>query len=213
MWTAGITAAGTIGAAHIATRYAGRPAIAGLLKGVPIALLAALVAAEPSVVGERYRWLVFAALLCSLAGDLCLVFRRGFVPGLLSFLVAHVLYVTAFAPVGPGTAAAAGIFGAMSAFGMVMVGYLWRHLGRMRVPVMVYVIVIIVMGWSAVRRGLAPGAPGPSGMLALVGALFFMVSDGVLAVARFARAFPAADAVVMTTYYLAQALIALSVRA
>jgi uncharacterized membrane protein YhhN len=40
-----------------------------------------------------------------------------------------------------------------------------------------------------------------------------MVSDGVLAVDRFVRRFAAADAVVMTTYYAAQILIALSVRA
>jgi len=93
-----------------------------------------------------------------------------------------------------------------------MLGYLWPHLGRERAPVAVYVSVIAVMGWRAAVRALAAGTPAPSGALALIGAIVFMLSDGLLATDRFARAFRTADAAVMTTYYAAQALIALSVR-
>jgi uncharacterized membrane protein YhhN len=92
-----------------------------------------------------------------------------------------------------------------------MLAYLWPHLGRQRVPVAVYVSVIAIMGWRAAAR--AGPAPALSGALALAGALLFMVSDGLLAVDRFARPFRAGDAAVMTTYYAAQTLIALSVRA
>jgi uncharacterized membrane protein YhhN len=210
MWTWGVSAAVAIGAAHIAARYAAARRLAGLLKAVPIALLAALVAAEPAAIGERYRWLVFAALLCSLAGDLWLVFPGGFVPGLASFLVAHLLYIGAFAPGGAWDTDAWLLLLPFVFFAIVMLTYLWPHLGRQRIPVVIYVTVIAAMGWrAAVRAGLAPA---PSGALALAGALFFMLSDGLLAVDRFSRPFRAADAAVMTTYYAAQMLIALSVR-
>src|SRR5207253_7591702 len=97
--------------------------------------------------------------------------------------------------------------------GLGMLAYLWPHLGKDRLPVLVYVAVIVAMGWRAAARALAPGIPESSGTLAFAGAVVFMVSDGVLATERFARAFAAADAVVMITYYAAQILIALSVRA
>src|SRR5205809_56507 len=90
--------------------------------------------------------------------------------------------------------------------------YLWPHLGRERAPVAVYVSVIAVMGWRAAVRALAASPPPASGGLALAGALLFMLSDGLLATDRFARRLRAAEAAVMTTYYAAQTLIALSVR-
>jgi uncharacterized membrane protein YhhN len=212
MWPVGVAIAGVVGVAHVAARYAGRPALAGLLKAIPIAILAALVAAEPAVVSTRYRWLVFVGLLWSLGGDLWLVFPSGFVPGLVNFLVAHVLYVVAFAPGAGRDARTAVLLLPFLVFGGAMLAYLWPHLGKDRVPVAVYVAVILVMGWRAATRAWVPGTPEPSGTLALAGALLFMTSDGVLAVDRFARRFAAADGVVMTTYYAAQMLIALSVR-
>ena len=88
---------------------------------------------------------------------------------------------------------------------------LWPHLGRLRGPVLVYVVVIGAMAWTAARRAASPATPAPSGVLALAGALVFMASDGVLAVDRFARRFHPAHALVMVTYYAAQTLIAASV--
>jgi uncharacterized membrane protein YhhN len=213
MWTAGIAAAGVVGAGHIAARYAGSRPVAAALKAIPIALLAAFVAMEPAVVSERYRWLVFAALLWSLGGDLWLVFPGGFVPGLLNFLVAHVLYIAAFASGGSAGGTAVLVLLLFLAGGLAMLAYLWPHLGKDRILVLVYVGAIVAMGWRAAARALAPGVPEPSGTLALTGAIVFMVSDGVLAIDRFARPFAAADGVVMITYYAAQILMAVSVRA
>src|SRR5437773_6917384 len=106
MWSGGVALVLVLGAAHVAARAAGARAVADLSKAVPIALLAGLVAAEPAPVGQAYRWLVFAGLLCSLGGDVWLLFPRGFVAGLFNFLVAHPLYPAAFAPGGPWNASA-----------------------------------------------------------------------------------------------------------
>src|SRR5690242_20731500 len=100
MWSWGVPLAVVLGATHIVARYAGRPRLGASLKAVPIALLAALVALSPETIGERYRWLLVAALVCSLAGDLWLLFPRGFIQGLACFLAAHVLYLVAFMPSG-----------------------------------------------------------------------------------------------------------------
>ncbi len=212
MWSGGVALVLVLGAAHVAARAAGARAAADLSKAVPIALLAGLVAAEPAPVGQAYRWLVFAGLLCSLGGDVWLLFPRGFVAGLFNFLVAHLLYIAAFAPGGPWNASAWALLAPFALVSLATLRYLWPHLGRERAPVAVYVSVIAVMGWRAAVRALAASPPPASGGLALAGALLFMLSDGLLATDRFARRLRAAEAAVMTTYYAAQTLIALSVR-
>src|SRR2546426_3694903 len=87
MWSGGVALVLVLGAAHVAARAAGARAVADLSKAVPIALLAGLVATEPAPVGQAYRWLVFAGLLCSLGGDVWLLFPRGFVAGLAGLLL------------------------------------------------------------------------------------------------------------------------------
>jgi uncharacterized membrane protein YhhN len=212
MWTVGIALVVALGAAHVTARLADARGIGDLLKAVPIAILAALVALGRAPVDTTYRWLVLAGLLWSLAGDLWLLFPRGFVPGLLSFLIAHVFYISAFAPAGTWAPSTWALLLPFALGSLVMLGYLWPHLGRERAPVVVYVSVIAVMGWRAAVRALSTATPASSGALALAGALLFLVSDGLLATDRFARPFRTADAAVMTTYYAAQTLIALSIR-
>jgi uncharacterized membrane protein YhhN len=211
MQTWGIAAAVVVGAAHIAARYAGAATLAGALKAIPILLLLLLVAGESAPVSDAYRWLVVGALVCSMAGDIFLVFPGRFRAGLASFLLAHVLYVVAFAPPSGANAASLMILVPFAAFAGAMLAVLSPHLGRDRIPVIVYVTVITLMGWRAALRALDPGSPSPSDAVALIGALFFMASDGVLAYDRFVRRFALAPAVIMTTYYAAQVLIALSV--
>src|SRR6059036_3876182 len=138
MWSGGVALVLVLGGAHVAARTAGARAAADLSKAMPIVLLAGLVATEPAPVGQAYRWLVFAGLLCSLGGDVSLLFPNGFVPGLASFLVAHILYIGAFAP---GGGPAWGLLVPFAVFGIAMLAVLWRHLGKDRVPVSTYVAV------------------------------------------------------------------------
>lgn len=211
MQTLGVAAAVAVGSAHIVARYRGASTLAGILKAIPILLLVLLVAAEPAPVSDAYRWLVAGALVFSMAGDIFLVFPGRFQAGLASFLMAHVLYVIAFAPPTGMTGGSFLVLLPFVAFAGAMLAILWPHLGRDRAPVVVYVTVITLMGWRAALRALDPAMPSPSATLALAGALFFMASDGVLSYDRFVRRFALAPAIIMTTYYTAQVLIALSV--
>lgn len=200
-----------LGLGHILARYAGAARLAGALKPLPIASLALVTALLETTVGSSYRGLVVVALLWSMLGDIWLIFPRHFVPGLVSFFVAHLFYIAAFAPAGGWDAPAWLRLGPFALAGGLMFAYLRPRLGRLRWAVAAYLIVLVVMGWRAAARVGAPEVPHPSGLLALVGACFFMASDSVLAVDRFARSFAGAAAAVMVTYYTAQTLLALSV--
>lgn len=209
MTVAVVAAVGMIGTAHLVAYYAPRKAVAGALKAIPILLLAWTVASAGDLVAPGYGRLVAMGLVASAIGDLCLVSERGFVPGLASFLVAHVLYLLAFLPAGEGVA-----WPALVGLGLFVPGFLRLLLphvpGGLRVPVVVYVGVIAVMAWAAVRRDETPATPSPSDLLAMIGALSFMTSDAILAWDRFVRRLPFGHGWVMITYYGAQLLIAAS---
>jgi uncharacterized membrane protein YhhN len=199
-----------VGTAHLLAYYAGQRGLAGVLKALPILALAGVAATTAPSVGAGYATLVTAGLLWSAVGDVCLVWPERFTLGLASFLIAHLCYLAAFVIGGLGGMA----WPWLVAIGVVAAGLLavlWPHLGQVRGAVLVYVAVIAAMAWTAARRTDLAATPDPSGALALAGALVFMVSDGVLAVDRFARRFHLAHAVVMVTYYAAQTLIAASV--
>jgi uncharacterized membrane protein YhhN len=197
-----------LGAAHVVARYAGARLVAGVLKPLPILILAVLVAHAAGGPTAWYAPLVVAGLCCSMAGDVLLVFRRGFVPGLASFLAAHACYTAAFAPLGRWDAGAWLAALPLLVAAAVFLRWLWPHLGRVRRAVVVYAVVIVAMAWRALAAAAVAPAAGTAS--ALAGALLFMVSDGLLATDRFARPFRSAGAAVMITYYAAQLLIAAS---
>ena len=200
--------AAVLGVAHLAGDATARRALTGFTKPLPVALGLLWAVTLPEPVSAPYRWLVVVGLACSMVGDVCLLDDARFVPGLASFLLAHLLYLAAFVPTGGLVWPPLFVIGAVSA---VLLGVLWPHLGGMRGPVVAYVTVIGAMAWQAVVRALGPATPSPSGALAAVGAVVFMTSDATLALDRFAHRFRGAHAVVMVTYYAAQLAIAASV--
>lgn len=206
-WTLALVVA--LGAAHIVARTQGRTGLAGVLKPLPIALLAAAML-RVGVTDTSYRNLVVAALLASMAGDVLLIFHGRFVAGLLCFFAAHLLYITAFAPAVRLDGSAWALLVPFLGFAALVVRYLWPHLGRYRAPVMGYVSVISAMGWLATLRALEGEVAPASAALALLGAYSFMASDTILAVDRFARPVRGRHVAVMGTYYAAQVLLALS---
>jgi len=184
----------------------------------PLTMLFILaIAAQPSLgASDAYQGLLLAGLLFSLAGDVFLMLPSDrFIAGLGSFFVGHIFYVGAFGvDVGLATAGTRepAILLGFLALGAAVYGYLWPRLADMKIPVAAYVLAIVAMAWQATARWMGVAGPEESkALLACVGAFLFLISDSVLAVNRFRRPFPAAEAVVLGTYFLAQLLIALSV--
>lgn len=75
----------------------------------------------------------------------------------------------------------------------------------MQFPVLMYAIIICVMALMAVNRYGKVNIF--SFKLILYGALFFLLSDSVLAVNKFAQPIPQGGALIMATYMIAQYLI------
>lgn len=154
---------------------------------------------------QQYKLLIVGGLVCSLVGDVFLMWpRERFVAGLVSFLVAHLFYVAAFAS-GVG---AWSIWWAVAlvVYGASMLWILWCGFGRLKAAVAVYVAAILLMAWAALSRW--PGVDG--GAWAAAGALLFVASDSSLAWNRFKGEFEGAQALILSTYFAAQWLIAVS---
>lgn len=200
-----------LGASHIVARYTGHRQLAFWLKPLPIFLFMALALLASPPLSTTYRVLILLGLLFSATGDVLLALPQDrFILGLASFLVAHLCYIAAFSSRGAfhltWWVLAIGVL-----YGAIMLAVLWPAVtGPLRIPVAAYMLVILVMGWLAVEQWLATRDTGA--LLAMIGALFFIASDSLLALNRFRAPFAAADAAVMLTYYAAQWLIALSVQ-
>lgn len=161
----------------------------------------------------KYKRLIVAGLLFSVTGDVFLLLKGNlwFVLGLFSFLIGHVIYITAFVQrrqfsrmhvlvlipiILYAVFLLNGLHGGI--FADETKGYegLW-------IPVIAYVIVISSMLWCAtISRN----------KLAVTGAILFVISDSLLAWNMFVTPMPwLGRHGVMITYYLAQFLIASSI--
>lgn len=169
----------------------------------PLATLGVIAYAWPrgsATPGVR-RW-VLIGLLASLAGDVALLWpQAGFLPGLVSFLLAHLAYLWAFTRVRR--------FGASWApfvlYAVVAGAVLWSLWpgvpAALRAPVVAYVLALAAMAAQAAvlwRAGVARGA-----VLALGGALF-LLSDALLANNKFAGPLPLASLWILASYWAAQ---------
>lgn len=164
--------------------------------------------------GDGYSRAICIGLVASLAGDVFLLWpQQGFLPGLISFLIAHLLYLYAFTDGMRRGFAPAPALGYI-AYAAIALAFLWEHLpGGLRVPVVVYIAALLAMAAAAASRALR-AAPADVGLarVAALGAGLFVISDTTLAFNKFAGPIPFANAIVLTTYWLAQWAIASSLR-
>jgi len=170
-----------------------------------ILLIAAL---APAPISRTYQVAIVCGLVFSLAGDVFLMLRRDhFLAGLASFLVAHICYIVAFAGTS-GTPDSFVVLVALAAYGLLLLRRLWRNLGKYRVPVAIYAFVLLAMvaGAHAQLRQFGDARA----WVALMGAVLFMISDSVLALDRFETRNKSRQMVVLSTYFVAQWLIAIS---
>ena len=156
------------------------------------------------------KW-ILAALLFSLAGDALLMFEEKnsifFLLGLSSFLLAHIFYIVFFHVVrvrekikgNPWLLVVVVIYYA------ILINLLSPYLADMKIPVLVYGIVISFMLMMAMHMLFIKNKR--AGRWMMFGALLFVVSDSVLAINKFYQSFEAAGVLIMLTYGLAQLFI------
>ncbi len=155
-----------------------------------------------------YKILILIGLVFCLGGDVFLMLPvKYFIMGLASFLIGHIFYIVAFVIDG-GFLLSLWLL-PLLVYGVFIYWLLHPHLSKMRGPVIAYVVIILTMAWQALAHWSLWHTT--SALLAASGAVFFVISDSILAVDRFRGKFRSARVLVLSTYWLAQWLIALSV--
>lgn len=209
MWIYSLSTLVVISAAlTISAEYRGPRRTLYFVKPLTILLIILLAWIPKYPVSHAYKYLIIAGLICSLIGDVFLMLPSDrFVHGLICFLIAHLFYAAAFLFEGNR---AVSLWAALPlvVYGGIMLSCLWRGLGKMKAPVMVYMLALLLMAWIASSRYLVTGQSGS--LLAAVGAILFVASDSILAVDKFRNGFRIAQLLILTTYFVAQCLIALS---
>ena len=147
----------------------------------------------------------------SVAGDVFLMVPRDlFIAGLAAFLLAHLAYIVGLNPTPPPVSAftlvATGILVLIVswAYARLNKGLAARGAAALRLPVLVYAIVISLMVLSALVTLIRPEWHPTHAALVAGGAVLFLISDLTLAWDRFVAPVFRADLKVIITYHLAQ---------
>lgn len=181
-----------------------------LLKPLTTLLIVGIAASQGGTQAAQYRELIIGALLVSTLGDVCLMFpgHAWFAAGLGSFLLAHLLFVGAFIR-GLHPIAVPAYAWLVVPYGAALLWFLLPRAGPLKIPVMIYCAAIGAMVLAAAARQSGLGTP--SALCALLGALLFLASDSALAMRQFGGPYAGAQALILSTYWLAVGLIASSV--
>jgi alkenylglycerophosphocholine hydrolase len=148
------------------------------------------------------RWLLGLALCFATLGDVLLDWPGNyFVPGLCAFLVTQLLYAKLFArdwqrPFALNATTKMLAVGVLL-FSIVLTAWMWPSLGKLAVPVMVYIGALTLMVESALLAQFKT-------KWIVWGAVLFMISDSLIGVNRFKMDVPLRDYLVWATYYLGQ---------
>ncbi|MCJ8290861.1 MAG: lysoplasmalogenase [Crocinitomicaceae bacterium] len=146
-----------------------------------------------------YSELMIVALLFSLIGDVFLISKKYFLPGLSSFLLAHICFTIGFAS----------IYGfdwnAVSLVPLVIIAgvyynFLRKDLKKYSIPVLVYMTVIVVMNWQAINLSISSGELVFLGIA--FGSILFSFSDSILAYNKFKKPFKIAEILILASYWI-----------
>jgi uncharacterized membrane protein YhhN len=151
-----------------------------------------------------YGVIITCGLLLSFFGDITLMlpWDKALPLGMAFFLLAHIIYGFGFMRIDPFSPADVILAAAILLFGLIIFTLLYPNLGKMRIPVLTYVIAISFMLW----RALLTGSP-----LIMIGALLFYLADGMESYSRFMNKSAWIRPVYLSLYYAGQLLIALSI--
>jgi uncharacterized membrane protein YhhN len=170
-----------------------------VIKAIPAICLAVLALITVSSMTGK---LLFVSLLFCAAGDVALELEAGkyFIVGLGLFLIAQIMFIVTFSRDFKMQRPRIPIIVILAIYAIAIASIMTSSLGEMAIPVYCYLIVITLMGIFAALRGA-------KNKFTLYGAASFIVSDSIIAINKFMIPVPAADYIVMITYYLALFLI------
>lgn len=184
---------------------AGNRAIYMLLKPLTTILIMSLLFFAQGNQLSKFKSLMMAAFSFCLLGDILLLFDAYFVYGLAAFLMGHILFASGFIKLKGfyfHPVATVGIF----AVGTFLFFWLRPDLGAFMVPVALYVFVICFMATQGVGLYMRDKSK-VFGSIAMA-VLLFMLSDTLIAIAKFKAPFAYSSLLILGTYWLSIGLIA-----
>ncbi|QQS45392.1 MAG: lysoplasmalogenase [Acidobacteriota bacterium] len=195
-------------------RYPGRFMVKGLAVGALSALAFHALRGQlnPGRVSgflrDRDNVILGTSLAFSCMGDMYLDLGSGtyFIQGLVSFLIAHFIYILLFVcnwkrPLRP-TWTQLMVAGLVLLYSLFFANWLAPDLGDLANPVMIYLCTITAMVVTAIFAGF-------SRPWVWIGAVLFLISDSIIAAEKFKTDVPLNEYLVWATYYPGQYCIAL----
>ncbi len=178
-----------------------------IVKPIPVLACALLVLAyRTGTIGK----FVTVGLISSAVGDVLLElsFSGSFVMGMIAFLIGHVMYAVAFFKAAPRVRPLE--FLPFIAWGLCIGSLVWSGLGPLKIPVAVYMSVILVMMWRATAFvAQTRHTHGVWVWLAMSGALLYGLSDSLIALNKFHHKLEHVRPMISLTYWAGQAMISL----
>lgn len=159
-----------------------------------------------------YSVFILLGLFFSLGGDIALIFQekqKAFRLGLLLFLITHIIYAFAFVRFsGLVVASLAGTV-TLAVLAAVVYMVLYPQLGSLKIPVLIYILIISYMLNRAIATHISPVFSSLQAWRISIGAALFYLSDLMLALNRFGYPFKS-NRLSLVLYYGGQLGIALS---
>ncbi|MCW8850990.1 MAG: lysoplasmalogenase [Melioribacteraceae bacterium] len=173
-------------------------------------ILILIIALNRVTTSNEYQTAIILGLIFSLFGDIFLMLKKSdlFIKGLLFFLFAHLCYIYAVI----------NNFGAQLNIFLIFVlllilavvgKFLILKTGDKKVYVFLYSCVVLFLSSQAASSYFE--FPNTNTLYLLIGVILFTISDFLLAFNRFISKFSKSQIYILSTYYTAQLLIALSI--
>lgn len=189
--------------------YNNRKSLVYILKPATTLLIIILAILQDHSASDNYKIFIVTGLIFSLIGDVFLMLPRDrFILGLVSFFIAHIFYIGAF------TSGFNTLFDLIYSVPAIIfaISFLWLIIpktGKLKVPVIVYAIMLVLFLWQATGRYFS--IVSISAIYSFTGAVLFIISDSVLGYSRFVRSVKSNTIAIHSTYWGAQLLLALSI--
>ena len=170
-----------------------------------------LIIGVPLLFGNKahpvYTKALIAALIFCLGGDIFLLNPDNFIFGLASFLIGHLIFAYAFiSKKGFGkNMIPLLILGTIAGAYLI---FLKPNLGELFIPVLCYIAAIVFMNWQAISLYL--NEKTNAYLLLGIGTSLFTFSDAVIAFNKFVTPFELAGVMILSCYWIAIFLIAIS---
>ncbi|HVT85497.1 MAG TPA: lysoplasmalogenase [Chitinophagaceae bacterium] len=196
---------------HLAGIYRSNEMLQVFSKPLLVILLIVYFLSQTRIWNDTLKKWIPAALFFSWVGDVLLMFQGEnqlfFLLGLSSFLLAHIFYIVFFhnIRIRENIKSSWLLLFIVVVYYAVLITLLSPYLGTMKLPVRVYGIFISFMFLLAMHMLFIKNKP--AGRLMMTGALFFVISDSILAINKFYQSFEPAGIIIMLTYGLAQLFI------